>query len=134
VDDELVPLDQGKAELDLHDLYLICVTCCVFELKRIVCVCVLNASCFIGRQPKPQSLFAAMKNNIKVYFQESSIHGFPWIVNRDLHIVEKLLWVVSLVISFICCGLLIYKIGVKFEEDAMVTYTSDTAIEVVDVS
>jgi hypothetical protein len=75
-----------------------------------------------------------MKNNIKVYFQESSIHGFPWIVNRDLHIVEKLLWVVSLVISFVCCGFLIYEIGVKFEEDAVVTYMSDTAIEVVDVS
>jgi hypothetical protein len=75
-----------------------------------------------------------MKTNIRVYFQESSIHGFPYIVNRDLHIVEKLLWVVSLVISFICCGFLIYEIGVKFEEDAMVTYTSDTAIQVVDVS
>jgi hypothetical protein len=73
-------------------------------------------------------------NHIKVYFQESSIHGFPYIVNRDLHIVEKILWAVSLVISFICCGLLIYEIGVKMQEDAMVTYTSDTAIAVVDVS
>jgi nitric oxide reductase large subunit len=75
-----------------------------------------------------------MKTNIKVYFQESSIHGFPYTVNRDLHIVEKILWIVSLVISFICCGLLIYEIGVKFREDAMVTYTSDTSLEVTDVS
>jgi hypothetical protein len=75
-----------------------------------------------------------MRNNIKVYFQESSIHGFPYVVNRDLHIVEKLLWAVSLVISFVCCGLLIYKIAVKFEENAMVTYTSDTAIQVAEVS
>jgi hypothetical protein len=73
-------------------------------------------------------------DHIKVYFQESSIHGFPYIVNRDLHIVEKILWILFLVISFICCGLLIYKIGVKMEEDAMVTYTSDTAIAVTDVS
>jgi hypothetical protein len=95
---------------------------------------VLNDCCFNCRQPKAQSQLESMKNNIKVYFQESSIHGFSYIVNRDLHIVEKLLWVVSLVISFICCGLLIYEIGVKFEEDAMVTYTSDTAIPIVDVS
>jgi hypothetical protein len=75
-----------------------------------------------------------MKNHIKVYFQESSIHGFPYIVNRDLHFVEKLLWVVSLVISFLCCGVLIYEIGVKYNEDAMVVYKSDTAISVLDVS
>jgi hypothetical protein len=73
-------------------------------------------------------------DHIKVYFQESSIHGFPYIVNRDLHVVEKILWIVSLVISFICCGFLIYEIGVKMQEDAMVTYTSDTAIAVTDVS
>jgi hypothetical protein len=72
--------------------------------------------------------------HIKVYFQESSIHGFPYIVNRDLHTVEKILWIVSVVISFICCGFLFYGIGVKMEEDAMVTYTSDTAIAVIDVS
>jgi uncharacterized membrane protein len=72
--------------------------------------------------------------HVRVYFQESSIHGFPYIVNRDLHFVEKVLWVVVLVISFVCCGLLIYEIGVKVQEDAMVTYTSDTAIDIKDVS
>jgi hypothetical protein len=71
---------------------------------------------------------------ITVYFQESSIHGFPYIVNRSLHAVEKILWIFSMMISFICCGVLIYKIGAKMQEDAMVTYTSDTAIAVVDVS
>jgi hypothetical protein len=72
--------------------------------------------------------------HIKVYFQASSIHGFPYIVNRDLHIVEKLLWSIALLTSFVCCSLLIFKIGVKFQEDAMVTYTSDTAIPVTEVS
>jgi nitric oxide reductase large subunit len=75
-----------------------------------------------------------MKTNIKVYFKESSIHGFPYVVNRELHIVERVLWVVALLISFICCGFLIYEIGVKVQEDAMVTFTSDTAIAVTDVS
>jgi hypothetical protein len=83
---------------------------------------------------KAQLQFAGMKSHIKVYFQESSIHGFSYIVNRDLHIVEKLLWIVSLVVSFVCCGLLIYEIGMKFREDAMVVFKSDTAITVVDVS
>jgi nitric oxide reductase large subunit len=79
-------------------------------------------------------LLSTMKNALKVYCEESSIHGFPYIVNRDLHIVEKVLWILALIASFICCGLLIYEIGVKFQEDAMVTYTSDTAISVTDVS
>jgi hypothetical protein len=71
-------------------------------------------------------------DHIKVYFQASSIHGFPYIVNRDLHF-EKILWSTALVVSFICCGLLIFKIAVKFEEDATVTYTSDTAVPVTEV-
>jgi hypothetical protein len=75
-----------------------------------------------------------MKNHIKTYFQESSIHGFPYIVNRDIHFVEKILWVAALAFSFVCCGLLIFKIGVKVHEDAMVTYTSDIAIPVSSVS
>jgi hypothetical protein len=77
---------------------------------------------------------AAMRNNIRVYFHESSIHGFPYIVNRNLHIVEKMMWIIALLISFVCCGLLIFEIGVKYQEDAMVTYTSDTAIAVTEVS
>jgi hypothetical protein len=75
-----------------------------------------------------------MRKHIRTYFEESSIHGFNYVVNRDLRIVEKILWIVTLIVSFICCGFLIYEIAVKVQEDAMVTYTSDTAIDVVDVS
>jgi hypothetical protein len=81
-----------------------------------------------------QCRFVSAMENIKIYFQASSIHGFPYVVNRDLHVVEKLLWSAALVIAFVCCGLLIFKIGVKFQEDATVTYTSDTAIPVTEVS
>jgi hypothetical protein len=73
-------------------------------------------------------------NHVRNYFQQSSIHGFPYISNRKLHVVEKILWIVSLLVSFICCGLLIYEIGKKLEEDAMVVYTSDTSISVTEVS
>jgi hypothetical protein len=72
-------------------------------------------------------------NHIRVYFSESSIHGFRYIVSNDLRIVEKLLWAIALVISIVCCGFLIFKIGVKVQEDAMVTYTSDKAIPVTTV-
>jgi nitric oxide reductase large subunit len=75
-----------------------------------------------------------MKTNIKTYFTESSVHGLPYIVNRNLHITENVLWVVVVAVSFSCCGLLIFQIGVKYQEDVMVTYTSDTAISVMDVS
>jgi hypothetical protein len=74
-----------------------------------------------------------MSNPLKVYCSESSIHGFHYIVNRKLHVIEKILWILALFASFVCCGLLIYEIGVKFKEDAMVTYTSDSAIPVTEV-
>lgn len=74
-----------------------------------------------------------MKTHIRTFFQESSIHGFRYIASNQIHFVEKLLWIVFLMISVTCCGLLIFKIGVKIQEDAMVTYTSDTAIPVIDV-
>jgi hypothetical protein len=75
-----------------------------------------------------------MKQHVKTFFEESSIHGFRYIVSKDLHLMEKLLWIVVLLTSIICCSLLIFKIGVKVQEDAMVTYTSDTAIPVSTVS
>jgi hypothetical protein len=72
--------------------------------------------------------------HVKVYFRESSIHGFSYVVNYKLRSSEKILWTVALLFSFVCCGLLIFEIGVMYQEDAMVTYTSETAINVVDVS
>jgi hypothetical protein len=80
-----------------------------------------------------QCSFVSTMNHIRTYFSESSIHGFRYIVDSDLRIIEKLLWTVALVISVVCCGFLIFKIGVKVQEDAMVTYTSDTAIAVTNV-
>jgi Amiloride-sensitive sodium channel len=74
-----------------------------------------------------------MSNALKVYCAESSIHGIPYIVNRKLSLFEKFLWIVAVIVSFICCGFMIFKIGAKFHEDAMVIFASDTAIAVTDV-
>jgi hypothetical protein len=73
-------------------------------------------------------------NALTTYCEESSVHGIRYIFNRKLHLIEKLLWIAALIVSLVCCGLLIFKIGVKFHEDAMVTYTSDIAVAVTDVS
>jgi hypothetical protein len=75
-----------------------------------------------------------MNNHFELYCKESSIHGFPYIVNRKLHFIEKILWICALIASFVCSGVLIFQIGVKFQDDELVTYTSDTAIDVTDVS
>jgi hypothetical protein len=40
----------------------------------------------------------------------------------------------ALVVSFVCCGLLTFHIGWKYQEDSLVTYTSDVAVPVIDVS
>jgi hypothetical protein len=74
-----------------------------------------------------------MANLFKAYCEKSSIDGISYIAKRNLRI-EKLFWVAALVVSCICCGFMIYEIGEKLQEDAMVTYTSDTAIAVTDVS
>jgi hypothetical protein len=75
-----------------------------------------------------------MRKHLKTYCEESSIHGLPYVVNRELHLPEKILWIAALMISFVCCGLLMYEIGLKFMEDKIVTYTSDAGIPVTDVS
>lgn len=75
-----------------------------------------------------------MLRHVKVYCRESSIHGFPYLVNKEIGMVEKIFWGLMVVMSFISCGALIYKIGVKVKEDAVVTYTSDSAIDITDVS
>jgi Amiloride-sensitive sodium channel len=75
-----------------------------------------------------------MLHHLKVYCRESSVHGVPNLVDEKSHLAEKLFWAFALVISFFCCGALIFKIGKKVQEDATVTYTSDTAISIKDVS
>jgi hypothetical protein len=80
------------------------------------------------------SFILTMTNATRAYCEESSVHGFCYIVNRKLHAAERVLWILALICSIICCGLLTYKIGVKFKEDAMVTYTSDDGISVTNVN
>jgi hypothetical protein len=75
-----------------------------------------------------------MWNYTKSYFQESSIHGFWYLSKRRTRKSEKILWANALVVSFVCCGLLTFQIGWKYQEDALVTYTSDVAVPVIDVS
>lgn len=74
-----------------------------------------------------------MKNHLKIYCKESSIHGLNYIVKNDAIIVEKVIWIAAVFVSLICCGILIFKIGAKYQEDAILTYTSDKAISVTDV-
>jgi hypothetical protein len=62
-----------------------------------------------------------MLRQIKVYCCESSIHGLPYLVNQENHWIEKIFWSLMLIISGFCCGALIFKIGVKVQDDAMVT-------------
>lgn len=77
---------------------------------------------------------SVMKANFKHYCEESSVHGLNYIVRNDLSTVEKCLWAFAFVISLFCCGFLIFETGAKLQEDSMVTYTSDKAISIVDVS
>jgi hypothetical protein len=77
---------------------------------------------------------STMKKHLETYCKESSIHGLNFIVDRGLHVVEKGFWVLTMLVSFVCCCLLTYKIGVKFMEDQIVTYVSDHGVSVTDVS
>jgi hypothetical protein len=74
-----------------------------------------------------------MWNYTKSYFEDPSIHGFWYLSKKRTKKLEKILWVSALVVSFVCCGLLTFQIGLKYQEDALVTYTSDVAVPVIDV-
>jgi hypothetical protein len=108
------------------------------RVKAITCLIAIGnsnlISIFFRAFQFTSSFIPTMTNPTRVFFEESSVHGFSYIANQKLHAAERLLWIVALICSFICCGLLTFKIGVKFKEDAMVTYTSDDSISVVNVS
>jgi hypothetical protein len=75
-----------------------------------------------------------MLKHVNCYLQESSINGFWYLSAERTQKSEKLLWVLALVVSFVCCGFLIFEIGLKYQEDALVTYSMDSGIAVIDVS
>lgn len=79
------------------------------------------------------SACAAM-HHLKVYCRESSVHGIPNLVDDSSHAAEKFFWLIALIVSFVCCGALIFEIALKVREDVSVTYTSDTAIDITEVS
>ena len=70
----------------------------------------------------------------KIFCSESSIHGIPYFSVDGTHIAEKIFWAIATIISFICCLILIGKIGVMVQEDITVTYTSDTSVSVTEVN
>jgi hypothetical protein len=80
------------------------------------------------------TIAAAMKQHLKNYCQESSIHGLSYIVKKDLHVSERVIWILAMIASFACCGFLISEIAERFHKDLLVTYTSDTTVAVIDVS
>jgi hypothetical protein len=108
------------------------ITIASFNDASFISIVIKNHCSFAAHAKRSFSRYLVMKL-LRVYCEESSIHGFPWIVNQKLHFIEKILWVSALIASFFCCGLLIYEIGVKFQEDAMVTYTLNSAIAVTNV-
>jgi hypothetical protein len=83
---------------------------------------------------KMKVVFVTLTSAMKVYCEESTIHGISYVVKQERHLSERIFWVFALFLSFSCCGMLFYKIGVKFNEDAMVIYTSDSAVSVTNVS
>ncbi|KAG5667533.1 hypothetical protein PVAND_015512 [Polypedilum vanderplanki] len=74
-----------------------------------------------------------LKFAIKKFFNESSVHGFQYLTKAKVHLVERVFWLLSIVISYVCSGILIYQIGVKVKEDLTVTYTSDIAVSVTEI-
>lgn len=71
---------------------------------------------------------------LKVYCRESSIHCIRYLVNKKIQPFEKIFWFLALLGSCFCCGILIQQITAKVQGDALVTYTSDIPVPVVDVS
>lgn len=70
----------------------------------------------------------------KTFCSESSIHGIPYFSLDGIHVTEKIFWAIATIISFLCCLILIAKIGKMVREDITVTYTSDTSISVTEVN
>jgi Amiloride-sensitive sodium channel len=76
---------------------------------------------------------AKPKNPIRVYCEESSIHGVPFLVSKGIHWIEKVFWLIAIVVSICCCSFLIYEIGVKVQEDLTVIYSSEYSTNITEI-
>lgn len=72
-------------------------------------------------------------DHVGVFCKESSIHGISQLCDKKSHLIEKLFWFLTVMVSIVCCGILIMKIGSKLSEESLITYISDTSISCKDV-
>jgi Amiloride-sensitive sodium channel len=81
-------------------------------------------------KPSPGKLtlqLAKVKKPCIEYSAFSSIHGFPYLVERDRSTIEKYFWAILIVISIYGCGLLISDLHTKWNDTPVIISLSEKA-------
>jgi hypothetical protein len=67
------------------------------------------------------------------YFESSTIHGFKYL-SKKFHWIERIFWVVSLLVSLVLTTILITKLVIKIIHVPIIVVISDNAALISDVN
>jgi Amiloride-sensitive sodium channel len=74
------------------------------------------------------------KSSIRVFFEESSIHGFSYLTDKNISFFEKVFWFFAIIASITCCSILISQIVIKLNDDLLIIFSSENAIQITEIS
>ena len=75
-----------------------------------------------------------LKNIFNNFCLDTNIHGFAYIPQPQLHKVEKIFWILSVLTSFILTGLLIHKLLLESQKNPTVIYTDQNAVKIEELN
>ena len=71
---------------------------------------------------------------LKTFCSHTNLHGFIYIVQPSRYKIEKIFWLISVLISFILTGILIHKLVIESQKNPVVIYTDQNPIRVQDLN
>ncbi|CAG9812250.1 unnamed protein product [Chironomus riparius] len=74
-----------------------------------------------------------MKLDLQKYFEISTVHGLAYISKR-FHIVERLFWLIAMILSVIYASNLIVELVIKIANFPIVTYLSEQSFSVLEIN
>ncbi|XP_070507966.1 uncharacterized protein [Chironomus tepperi] len=74
----------------------------------------------------------ALKTSLTSYSRSTTLHGFGYISSSN-NLIEKIFWSISVIVSVICCIFLFYELTVNIQNNPIVVYRPDIAINIKNI-
>ncbi|XP_028176949.1 pickpocket protein 28-like [Ostrinia furnacalis] len=73
------------------------------------------------KRPRP------FRDNLKDFFSNTTLHGFRYVLDERFTLVERIWWVVMVIISIVVCAFFIRKVWVKWDETPVIVSFAETS-------